>query len=155
MSRLRPLALSGDYRREFLTEGGLHYRKETQNIDPVIQRVKDFSEQMTHANRENNPNGREYLGSIPQTMLIDWLNSRNYTYDQFARNDGGTRCAPGEDSKAHAMLDGGIRSEFLRYFYSRDHSKLHTQHVTTKKKSSQIFTGDSNAELRRIKNGNS
>ena len=151
MSKLRPLALSGDYRREFLTEDGLHYRKESQNIAPVMQRVKDFSEQMTHANRENNPNGRRYLGSIPKTMLIDWLTARNYTMDQFARNDGGTRCAPGEDPLAHATLDGGIRSEFLRFFYSRDHSKLHTQHITTKKKSSQIFTGDPYADLRRPK----
>lgn len=155
MGKLRHVTSGGDYRREFLTEDGRHFRKESQDIAPAIQRVKDHSEMMTHATRANNPMGRQYLGSIPKTMLIDWLTARGYTMDEWARNDGGTRCPAGSDPVAHATLDGGVRSEFLRWYFSRDHSKLHNQHVTSKKKSSSIYVGGADADIRRTEIGDS
>ena len=139
MSAVRPIKASGDYARGFVTQHGKHYRKEVQNIAPTMKRVKEIAELQSYATAASNPNGWRYLGSIPETLLIDWLNTHGYTMDQWARNDGGTRCPAGSDPVAHATLDGGIKSKFLRYFLSRDFSKLHTQHVTNRQESNRVI----------------
>ena len=129
----------GDFARSFSTEDGNNYRVESQDLTPAIERVKKIRDAEAALKPGQNPHDRHFIGSIPWSMLIDWLNARGYTIDQWARNEGGTRCAFGEDPVAHATMDGGIKSEFLRWFLSRDNSKLHTEHVTTKKGSSRIF----------------
>tara|TARA_R110002020_G_scaffold42958_2_gene125294 strand:- start:4530 stop:4976 length:447 start_codon:yes stop_codon:yes gene_type:complete len=128
----------GDYARGIVTQGGEHYRVERQDLAPTIQHVEKIRGMHDLATKGTNPNGWQHIGSVPEVVLIDWLNKHGYKMDEFARNDGGTRCAPGADPVAHAALDGGVRSKFLRYFLSRDFSKLHNQHVTTKRESSQI-----------------
>jgi hypothetical protein len=151
---------AADYGRSFVSEDGVHYRREHQNLDASIEHVRKIRDKHDYATRQSNPNGWQHIGSVPQVVLIDWLNKHGYTMDEFARNDGGTRCAAGMDPVAHATLDGGVRSEFLRYFLSRDFSKLHNQHVTTKRESSVITVPDNyigsskrvdDSELRRAK----
>jgi hypothetical protein len=138
VSDVRLIGTSGDYARGFVTQHGKHFRKEVQNIAPAMKRVKDIAELQSYATKASNPNEWGYIGSIPKTILIDWLNSHGYSMEEWARNEGGTRCVAGADPMAHATLDGGVRSRFLRYFLSRDFSRLHTQHVTTKQESSTI-----------------
>jgi len=58
--------------------------------------------------------GRQYIGSVPVVLLQDWLTKHGYTLDQFARRE------------------GTIRQEFMKFFLSRDFSKLHVQHSTTR-----------------------
>ena len=139
MSDVRPLKASGDYARGFVSHHDKHYRKEVQNVGPAMQRVKEFRELQSYATAASNPNGWGYIGTIPKTILVDWLNSHGYTMDEWARNEGGSRCPAGSDPMAHATLDGGVRSKFLRYFLSRDFSKLHTQHVTTRQESNRVI----------------
>ena len=105
----------GDYSRGFAIEDGKNYRVESQDLSGVMRHV----ERVRHSEQAGNISKaaeREYIGSVPSVVLMDWLRSRGYTLDQFARNEGGTRCPAGSSPKAHAMLDGGVRSEFLRYF---------------------------------------
>ena len=125
----------GDFSRRFFTQDGIHYRRETQELTAAIKRSNLIRE--AEAAAKYNPMGRSYIGSVPYVVLTDWLKARGYTYDQFARNEGGTRCPPGADPKAHAMLDKGVRSEFLRYFLSRDFAKLHSQHTTTRQETAR------------------
>ena len=120
----------GDYVRGFQTEDGAHYRTERQELGPAIRRAKLIQEAQAH--KGTGEFDRRYIGSVPMVVLTDWLKARGYTMDQWARNDGGTRCPFGADPINHAMHDGGIKSEFLRYFLSRDFSKLHTHHTTSR-----------------------
>lgn len=140
----RLVKAAGDYVRGFATEDGAHYRREHQELGPAMRRVQLIQEAEERSQRAN-PMGRHFIGSIPATMLTKWLRERGYTMDQWARNEGGTRCPPGADPVAHATLDGGVKSEFLRWFLSRDNAKLHTQHVTTKRgRATILMPGDAN-----------
>jgi hypothetical protein len=160
VSKARLIKSSGDYARGFVTQHGKHFRKEVQNIAPAMKRVEEISELQSYATKASNPNEWGYIGSVPKTILVDWLNSHNYTMDEWARNEGGSRCPAGSDPMAHATLDGGVRSKFLRYFLSRDFSKLHTQHVTTRQESNRIavpgnYKGSGHEEPGRVKDSNS
>lgn len=142
----------GDYVRTVSIEDGNVFRSEHQELGPAMRRAQLLEQ----ANRAEGGGlmGRRYIGSVPQVVLTDWLKSKGYTFDQWARNEGGSRCPRGMDPVAHATLDGGVRSEFLRYFLSRDFSKLHTQHTTTRREMSSIVVpsklkGDDDEQLRR------
>lgn len=132
MGKRRLLKASGDYVRGFQTEDGVHYRTESQNLDPAIRRVRDIRHMHEGSTRASNPNGWQHVGSVPTTVLIDWLNTHGYTIDQWARNDGGN------PYKTDMVNGGGVKDKFLKYFMSRDFCKLHNNHVTTKRESSQI-----------------
>lgn len=138
--KFRPTKRAGDYLRTFSTEDGKHFRGEYQDLNPAIRRVELIREAQEF--KGTGRFDRQFIGSIPETMLIDWITKRGYTIDQWARNEGGTPCPPGGDPVQHCKTDGGIKSEFLRYFLSRDFSKLHTQHTTTRRESSQIVVPD-------------
>lgn len=148
-----------DYARSFITQDGKHYRREHQNIDLSIQRVERFRAIEDLATKQSNPNEWTHIGTIPKVVLTAWLNKNNYTPHQWAINEGGTRCPLGNDPIDHQMRDPGVKSQFLRYFLSRDFSKLHNMHVTTKRKSSQIVVPDNiggrNEDIRRAKSGDS
>jgi len=102
----------GDYARSFSHESGKDYRVETQDLQPAMDRVQ----RIRHAQEIAKPGvmGRQYIGSVPVVVLTDWLKRHKYTLDQFARRE------------------GTIRQEFMRYFLSREFSKLHTQHSTSR-----------------------
>jgi len=108
-----------DIQKRFASEDGKHYRGYRQDLDPVIKRVEEMRQGRIDS-KIKNPNEWRHIGSIPMTMLVDWLAKNRYTMDQWARN---------EDR---------AKDKFLRHFMSRDYSKLHNNHITTKKESSQI-----------------
>lgn len=132
MARERLIAAAGDYRRSFLTQDGAHYRREHQELGPAMKRVQNIRDMHDYATKSSNPNEWRHVGSIPMTVLIDWLTENRFTMDQWARNDG---CVPG---KTYPQSRSGVKDKFLAYFMSRDFSKLHNAHMTTKRGSSQI-----------------
>lgn len=123
--KFRKTRASGDISQTFSTEDGKNYRGIHQNSDGVIKHVNRIKGMHEHATKASNPNEWKHIGSIPETLLWEWLKQNNYTQHQWAINEGGTRCPAGNDPVAHAKLDHGVRSKFLRFFLSRDYSKLH------------------------------
>ena len=108
---------AGDYHRTLQFEDDKVYRHHRQDLAPAIKRtaqIRELQERRENHTKENNPSGRQYIGSVPVVVLHDWLQNHGYTADQFARKE------------------GTIRQEFMKYFLSRDFSKLHTQHSTTR-----------------------
>lgn len=131
MADHRFLDSTGNVLKTFATEDGKNYRHYRQDMDPIIKRVDKIR-------RQQNESGRSdwyHAGSIPQTLLLDWLNKHGYEWRDFMTNAGG-------DPRHFARNGPGVRDKFLTYFYSRDFSKLHNQHVTTKRSDSGFhFTG--------------
>lgn len=123
-----------DVRKSFASEDGAHYRHYRQDISPTIRHVERMR-------KGKHAMGWKHVGSIPITMLTDWLKSRGYTMDQWARNDGGDRKV---DPKGP-----GVKDQFMRYFLSRDFAKLHNTHVTTKSESS-VFSVPKSIERRSV-----
>ena len=130
---IRGVKLAGDYARQFIAQDGQYIRKETQDLGPAIQHVKKIRDMHEHATAASNRGEWRHTGSIPMTVLIDWLNAHRYTMDQCARNEGGI---PG---KKYPYSKSGVKDKFLAYFLSRKFSKLHNEHVTTKRNRSQIL----------------
>ncbi len=125
MARKRRTGGAGDYVRSFATEDGEHYRVHHQELGPAMKRVEQIKQAQDAAKgKVYNPTDRTYIGSVPVTVLTDWLQAHGYTIDQFARRE------------------GTIRQDFMKYFLSRDFSKLHTQHTTTRRESGRIVVPD-------------
>ena len=129
MSKHRLVKAGNGYVRSLISQDGQHIRREWQDISPIIQHVEKVRHMHEHATKASNPNEWRHEGTIPMTVLIDWLWKNNYTMDQWARNDGGI---PG---KRYPNSRSGVKDKFLAYFMSRDFSKLHNHHVTTRKES--------------------
>lgn len=140
----------GDFVRSFVVEGGEFYRREYQDFDATMERVKLLSDAQAAGKRTETD--RRYVGSVPITLIADWCRKNGYTLDQWARNDGGIPGLMYPESKS------GVKDKFMKYFLSREFSKLHTQHVTTKRESSVFVVperGVGNADLGRTENGGS
>jgi len=120
----------GDYARGFKSEDGQHYRVERQELSHAMRRTQQIRELQAMHTRATNPYERTYIGSVPAVVLQDWLKANGYRIDEFARNEGGNPNR-GNDPQFY-KTDPGVRSQFLRFFLSRDFSKLHTQHNTTR-----------------------
>lgn len=133
MATLRPLGQKLDITKSFAHEDGANYRHWRQDFDPIIKRVEHLRHKVNEAPRSGNKSGMYYRGSIPMSLLLDWLNSNGYRFDEWARNDGGQN-----GTLDDYRTDPGVKSKFLRYFYSREFAKLHTQHTTTKKAFSSV-----------------
>jgi len=123
-------------KKTFISEGGNNYRHFSQDMDPVMDRVKYLNEKVNGATRAENRSGYQYLGSVPVTMITDWLEKHNYTLNDFAINAGG--------QKGKTDPTGpGVKDKFMKYFLSRDFAKLHTTHATNKVSDRGIiYTGD-------------
>ena len=133
---------AGDYSRALAFEGGNVYRHHHQDMAPVMKRVEQIRELQAHHTKETNPSERTYIGSVPVVLLVDWLNKRGYTREQYARNE------------------NGIATAFKKYFLSREYSKLHSQHTTTRRESNRIVVPNyigrkHDNELRRTTSGDS
>lgn len=152
MSKQRLTRAVGDYVRRFATEDGTHYRTETQELGPAMRRS-----QLIRQAQEANGTGkydRRYVGSIPMTVLHDWLKKHGYRMDQFARNEGG------DPYKTDRVRGGGVKDKFLRHFFSRDYAKLHTQHTTTRAEAGRIIVPNyigskKHEDVRRTEGGDS
>ncbi len=138
MAKFRPLAQRLDIRKSFASEDGTHYRHFKQDLDPAIRHVEQMRHKMNDAPKTANKSGWQHVGSIPMTVLVDWLTKNGYTMDQWARNDGGQ---PYSNVNTYKH-DNGVKSQFLRYFLDRDFSRLHNQHVTTKKERASVTVPD-------------
>ena len=134
MAKFRPLAQRLDIRKTFASEDGVHYRHFSQELDPAIRHVQHLRHKVNDAPRSGNKSGWQHIGSIPMTVLQDWLTKNSYTMDQWARNDGGL---PYSNVNTYKQ-DNGVKSQFLRFFLDRDFSKLHNEHVTTKRERSSV-----------------
>jgi hypothetical protein len=139
MSANRPTRVVGDYRRGFQTQDGVHYRTESQDLGPAIKRVEILKQ--AEAARGKTKTDRRFVGSVPSVIIMDWCRKNHYTLDQWARNDGGIKGLMYPESKS------GVKDQFMAFFLSRDFSKLHTQHVTTKREN-LVFAGVGDGKLR-------
>ncbi len=79
----------------------VHKRALTQRMDPVMERVEQMSSGV------NTSRTWRYAGTIPLTMLLSWLEANHVRFDQWARNENGTK------------------QRFLRWFINRDRRKLY------------------------------
>lgn len=134
MAKFRPLQQNMDVRKTFATEDGTHYRHWKQDFDPAIRHVEHLRHKVNQAPKVGNRSGWSHVGSIPITLLQDWLTRNGYTMDQWARNEGGH---PYSNVNTYKH-DNGVKSQFLKFFLDRDFSKLHNQHVTTKNERSSV-----------------
>lgn len=126
--------------KRFASEDGKHYRSWRQDMDPVIKHV-ERNRAMSNASTTKTRSGLKYAGSVPIAMIVDWCNRNGYTFDQWARNE----------DKA--------KDKWKKHFMSRDFSKLHGNHITTKRESSSIvvpeFIRRKNENLRRAEDSDS
>ena len=116
MAKTKLTKVMGEYSAGVVSEDGVNYRHERQNMDPVIAHVKHLSEKVNTAPKAGNKHDQRYIGSIPMTVLIDWCNKQRIGVDAFARNQNN------EKAKFLAYM----KSEFPVFFADQ-------------KKSSQIF----------------
>ena len=101
-------------------------------MDPHIKHVKMMRDIRDQSTRMSNPNEWALEARVPIPILTSWLRANGFTLDQWARNEGGTK------GKSYPESKNGVKDMFLRFFLSRDYSKLHNTHLTTKQASSQI-----------------
>lgn len=132
------LSNHGDYGVTFNVEDGkafIGYHFDSAGIEKHCR-------QMTHAMQAGGktPGGMngQYIGSIPPALLATWLRKHGFTMHHFAINAGGERLSRNPDPYAYKK-DPGVRSQFLRYYLSRDFSKMHTHHVTTRVEHQKIW----------------
>jgi hypothetical protein len=116
MAKTKLTKVIGEYSRGVISEDGVNYRHERQNMGPIIEHVKYLSEKVNTAPKAGNKHGQHYIGSIPMTVLIDWCNKVGIGIDAFARNQ--------FDEKAKFLAY--MKAEFPVFF-------------ATQKKSSQII----------------
>ena len=132
MAKPRLTKAVGDYVRGFATEGGENYRVEKQELGPAITRDQAIVE--AQAAHGTGMADRRFVGSVPMTVITDWCKKHGHTVDEWARNDGGI---PG---MMYPETKSGVKDKFMKYFLSREFSKLHTQHVTSHKTGQSQFT---------------
>jgi hypothetical protein len=121
----------GDYARTISEEGGKFYRGQHQDMGAIEKHVTKIRHMHEHATKTSNPTGWRHVGSVSPAVLMDWLNKNGFTLQQWAVNAGG-------DPYNKFKGGPGIYDKFLTYYLSRDFCKLHNDHVTTKRESSQI-----------------
>lgn len=91
MSKTRLTKVVGEYARGVVSEDGVNYRHERQNMDPVLKHVDFLSEKVNQAPRNGNRNDMHYIGSIPMTILTDWCTKAGIGIDAYARNNHGEK----------------------------------------------------------------
>ena len=116
MAKTRLIKRVGEYSRGVVSEDGVSYRHERQDMDPVLEHVRFMSEKVNTAPKSGNRHDMHYVGSLPMTVLIDWCNKQRITMNEYA-------CSK------------GLRKKFIRYV-QREMPKF----MAPQKKSSQILT---------------
>ena len=79
----------GDIETALVVQDGKHYRHMRQELQPAIDRTREMTEYVNEVPRRNNRYDREYIGSLPATVLMDWMTKNKVRPDQYARNEGG------------------------------------------------------------------
>jgi hypothetical protein len=119
MSDERILKNYGNTVTGFKTEDGKHYRTTHGDYTDVIEHVRHMDQKVNEAPKATNRNGYKHIGTIPVPILEDWLIRHNYSMHEFAINAGG------EKGKTNPYGGGGVKDKFLKFFLSKDFSKLH------------------------------
>ena len=101
----RTLKIYGDMRTWFASEEGKNYRGMSQDLDPVFNHVRHMDAKVNGAPQRGNK-GWKYAGSIPVSVMVDWLRKNGYTMDQWARNE------------------DGAKDKFKKFIRSREYHKL-------------------------------
>ena len=86
MAKTRITKVLGEYKRGIISEDGVNYRHTRQEMDPVIEHVKFLSQKVNDAPKRGNRHDMHYVGSLPWSVLEDWLNKRSIGIDVFARS---------------------------------------------------------------------
>lgn len=137
------LSSDGKYAVTHSEEDGKRYIGNHADIDPIIKHVKKVRDMHEYSTKASNPNHWKHIGSVPIVIITDWCRRNGHTFDQWARNEGGAKCnAQAVLDDAELARDPGVKSQFMRFFLSRDFSKLHNEHVTTKSGTAQIVVPD-------------
>lgn len=115
------LSGDGNYATTYSEEDGKKFVGNHHDLNPIIKRVQHIRDMHSQATKQSNPNEWKHVGTVPIVIITDWCRRNGYTFDQWARDD------------------DNAKQKFCKYFFSREFSKLHNQHVTTKSESSQIL----------------
>jgi hypothetical protein len=91
MPKTKITKVLGEYRRGLVSEDGVNYRHEKQNMTPVLKHVEFLDQKVNSAPKRGNRNNMHYVGSIPMVILTDWCRKEAIPMDQFARNNEGER----------------------------------------------------------------
>lgn len=86
MAKTRITRVLGEYKRGIISEDGVNYRHIRQEMDPVIAHVKFLSEKVNEAPKRGNRNDMHYIGSLPWSVLEDWLAKQKIGIDVYARS---------------------------------------------------------------------
>jgi hypothetical protein len=113
----RPISVHSDYAVTHSEEDVKIITGWHQDVTPTIKHVQKVRDMHSYATKSSNPNEWRHVGSVPIAIIVDWNRRNGYTFSQWARNE------------------DGAKDKFLKYFLSRDFSKLHNMHITTKKES--------------------
>lgn len=116
----RPISVHDDYAVTVSEEDGKIITGWHQDIGKTIKHVRQIRDMHSQSTKRSNPNEWRHVGSVPIAIIVDWCKRNNYTFSEWARN-----------------VDKS-KDKFMKYFLSRDFSKLHNLHVTTKRESSQF-----------------
>ncbi len=142
-----PISVSRDYAVTVSQENGKTYYGNHQEVGPLIKRTQKIRDMHSHSTKSSNPNEWKHIGTIPISVISKWCQDNNYTFDEWARNDGGIKGKQYPDSRS------GVKDKFLAYFLSRDFAKLHNMHFTTRSESSQILVPAKYGDKREAKGG--
>ena len=115
-----PLSTGRAFSTTFSVEDGKQFISHNIDMDPHIKAVQRRREINQLSTRASNPNGHEHVARIPIPEMIRWGNANGYSFHQIMANA------------------DGAKDKFLKHFLSRDFSKLHNEHVTTKKERSTV-----------------
>ena len=87
----RVLRRKGDTTIYFGSEDGKHYRGHYQPHEPLKKHIERNHQIVNEAPASGNRNGWRYAGSVPMTVLWEWLQKTKTPMDVWARNEGGAK----------------------------------------------------------------
>lgn len=100
------------------------------NMDPMVKGASQLRELNALAKKKAGGLNLRHEARIPMPMITDWCIKHGFTFDQWASNAGGNK---DDGSEGFYQRDPGVKSLFMRWFKSREFSKLHHGHVTNKR----------------------
>lgn len=87
----RVTAHHGDIARYFAREDGKSFRGHRQSVEAVKRHVEFLDHKVNGAAQRGNPRNWQFAGSIPMSIVVDYLTERNIPIDVWARNEGGEK----------------------------------------------------------------
>ena len=72
-------------------EDGKQYAGISQDMGPLMDRVRYLDAKVNGATAQENKRGQKYIGSIPNSVLIEWLHRHGHTYRDWLINADGCK----------------------------------------------------------------